>query len=189
MKNKKLIITLIALFIGIIGATSAAISAWLTDTQTTDETVFTVGDVTYNWSGALTTDTPIVPGQELVATGFALTNASTVTSELRVAITITSSLLEGDATELVLMTIGAGWVDGEDGYWYYTPSSNPVIPASGQVISILTSLKLDGSKVGNAHSGETFTISLSFQAKQAQYVTWTELGTANIDFSTGLAGA
>ena len=45
--------------------------------------------------------------------------------------------------------------------------------------------KLNGYTVGNEHSGKTVTITITFYAKQAEYVTWDELGTVN--FTTGLA--
>ena len=59
------------------------------------------------------------------------------------------------------------------------------IPAGNQELSVLTSLKLDGSKVGNDFRLLNLTIEMVFEAKQSDYVTWQQLGT--IHFSTELA--
>ena len=45
--------------------------------------------------------------------------------------------------------------------------------------------KLNGYVVGNDDSGKTIKITITFYAKQADYVTWAALG--SFDFTTGLA--
>ncbi|MFA7435342.1 MAG: hypothetical protein WC006_03135, partial [Bacilli bacterium] len=79
-----------------------------------------------------------------------------------------------------------GWEkhESETNAWYYKPSGNPVIPNSGQTITVLSTLKFDGSKVGNSFSNNVFTIKFIFEAKQAEHVTWSEL--AEYSFSSGL---
>ncbi|MDD4212271.1 MAG: hypothetical protein PHY42_02600 [Bacilli bacterium] len=187
-KIKKSIYLVIIMLLGVVGLTTYAVTAWLTDTDTSGPQTFTVGDVEFALSGAATTVTPVVPGQELVATKYTLTNASTVSTELRVKITIVTSYpsVDEDAKSLVLMTLGSNWGTETDGYYYYSVSSNPIIVAGTQALDFLTSLKLDGSKVGNPYTAATFTVTIMFEAKQADYVTWTELGSASIDFTTGI---
>ncbi|MFA6626947.1 MAG: hypothetical protein WCT17_00245 [Bacilli bacterium] len=189
-KIKKSIYLVIIMLLGVVGLTTYAVSAWLTDTDTTGPHTFLVGDIEYTWSGAKVTDTYVVPGQELVATAFTLTNASNVDSELRVKVTLTTTYPPAatNAKSLVTMVLGSNWGTEEtDGYYYYEASTDPVIAAGTQALVFLSSLKIDGSKVGNDYTGATFTLTLMFEAKQADYVTWAELGTASIDFETGLA--
>ncbi|MFA7131533.1 MAG: hypothetical protein WC167_06880, partial [Bacilli bacterium] len=84
--------------------------------------------------------------------------------------------------------------DVSDDYYYYRGDISPVtedevekykIPANNQELSVLTSLKLDGSKVGNDFRLLELTIEMVFEAKQSDFVTWQQLGTIN--FTTGLA--
>ena len=49
MKKGKFTI-LIILLLAMIGLTSGFIAAWLTDTKTTPQTTFTVGDVEFTWN-------------------------------------------------------------------------------------------------------------------------------------------
>ncbi len=190
LKIKKSVYLVIILLLGVIGFTTYAVTAWLTDTDTTGPSTFTVGDVEYTWGGALTSSTAVVPGEELVTTTFTLTNSSTVSSELRFKITavVDYPSANTDALDKLLITLGSNWVKDGDYYYYKVGDpADPVIVAGTQVLNVITNLKLDGSKVGNAYTGATFSITLMFEAKQAQYVTWTQLGTAGINFSTGLA--
>ncbi len=46
---------------------------------------------------------------------------------------------------------------------------------------------LNGWTVGNEYKNAEFKVTLVFEAKQEEYVTWEQLGTAEIDFTTGLA--
>ena len=193
MKSKKLII-LAVLIICMIGITSGLIIAWLTDTKTTPSTEFTVGKVSYEWAGELTENQPVVPGQQLIKTTYKLTNSSTVESELRVKIIITYKQDDEhpavDGTHLFAtkpIALAAGWTLDADGYYYYGTKALPTsVPAGGGEVDVLNSLILDGSQVGKNFSEINFSFSLIFEAKQKEYVTWEQLGTANIDFGTGL---
>jgi hypothetical protein len=195
---------MIGLFLIVLAAlvliTTYTISAWLTDTKTTGKTTFTIGQVVYTWSGSLKEfdeNEHIVPGQELVDEPFALTNASTVSSELRFKFTstINADPVITDAREYLLTAFDEDWYyNTSDDYYYYRGDISPVtedevekykIPANDQELSVLTSLKLDGSKVGNDFRLLNLTIEMVFEAKQSDYVTWQQLGT--IHFSTGLA--
>lgn len=189
MNKKRIWILLMALAVTL-GLITGGVLAWLTDTKTTPEKTFTVGDVTYIWTEGVITSDNVVPGQNLITTAFNLMNTSNVESELRLLIHIT--YLEGaiptDASNLVEYTLASGWVlETTDGYYYYRPGVEvdgkyPIAPATK--VDVLSELSLDGSLVGNSFSGKVFTIKIIFEAKQANYVTWAQLGTIN--FETGL---
>lgn len=62
MGKKKFIAILTLLFLAIAALTANLIVAWLTDTATTGPTDFTLGDVSFEWSGAVSTNY-VVPGR------------------------------------------------------------------------------------------------------------------------------
>jgi hypothetical protein len=98
----------------------------------------------------------------------------------------------------LLGTISTGWFyDSDDEIWYYVGNAQNVtkdkvgsdaseeykyIISSSQTnpISFIESLKYDGEIVDNTWSNQTVTINIVFEAKQANYVTWSELGTYSI---------
>ena len=193
MKNKKLFLLITGIVI-LLGVATGGIIAWLTDTDTTAEKTFTVGQVVYTWTeGAFETD-PVVPGQQLVASNYKLTNASTVDSELRVSVSITyegtdldAEPIDGDALDEGLFlnfALANGWELDDEFYYYEVAEDESVIVAGTQVIDVLTSLVLDGSKVGNNFRNAVFTITLTFEAKQADYVIWAQLG--SVSFELGI---
>ena len=199
MKNKKIVFLSLGLLL-IVTTLVISISAWLTDVDETPDTTFTIGDVEYTIVGDFIADGIVVPGQELIDGNLSLTNSSTVTSELRVRVIVTrkegladaavvadlSSILTTDGSSGGNFVFAPGWEKhlSETNAWYYKPSGNPVIPNSGQSITVLSTLKFDGSKVGNSFSNNVFTIKFIFEAKQAEHVTWSELATYS--FSSGL---
>ncbi len=75
MGKKKFIAILTLLFLAIAALTANLIVAWLTDTATTGPTDFTLGDVSFEWSGAVSTNY-VVPGENVVTTPYKLTNTS-----------------------------------------------------------------------------------------------------------------
>lgn len=186
MKSKKIWILIIGLAISV-GLITGGILAWLTDTKTTPQQTFTVGEVTYEWTAGNFVSSPVVPGQNIIATPYKLTNTSNIESELRVAISITYGE-DNDATDLVVYTLDSNWVLETDGFYYYqagepVDGKYPVAPQTD--VDVITGLMLDGALVGNTFSNVEFTVSMTFHAKQANYVTWAQLG--SINFSTGLA--
>lgn len=186
MKNKKLALLILALIVTISLATTGIV-AWLTDSKTTPSVTLKVGEVEYEWVGGTIKKTPVVPGESILATSYALENKSTVTSELRMRISV--SLDDLDKLEDLQITIASGWVlDEEDGYYYYRvprPTDNKYpIPAENQNILVIEEIILRGDKVGNDKADKTYTITVTFEAKQNDYVAWADLGT--IDFETGL---
>lgn len=200
MKKSTKVILLSSLLLIFVGLTVTFIASWLTDTSETDEVTFKVGNVTFAWSGEMIPAEdndiliPIVPGQNLVKTTFNLNNSSTVSTELRVKIIVTSVFLGGDATDYVLLTLGTGWVN-DNGYWYYRGTDTSQISEDGvtkykiastiKTITVLPGVALNGNNVGNTFKDDIFTIQLLFEAKQSDYVTWEYLGTTNIDFNKG----
>lgn len=213
MKNKKIIYLSLGLLL-IVATLVVSISAWLTDTKTTNSTTFTVGQVKYTITGGfIATDDPVVPGDQLLTTGsFTFTNQSTVDSELRVQIGLKLTSTEhtdidvANATPTLLSTYfttgahGAGFVNPtgwvyldttsggyELGYWYYETGGSRVLAPntiSFPEYSFISSLMFDGLKVGNSFATDKFEIILTIQAKQADHVLWSDLATYS--FSTGL---
>lgn len=187
MKKGKFTI-LIILLLAMIGLTSGFIAAWLTDTKTTPQTTFTVGDVEFTWNGAtIPTTAPIVPGQNLIATPYYLANTSTVDSELRVQIIATYTLAGETESEDAIhlfsnLSLMSGWnYDSDDLKWYYSSTIAP----TDTTVNVIDKLILDGWQVGNSFSKAELKIQFVFEAKQKDYVTWEELGTAGFNFTTG----
>jgi hypothetical protein len=177
--------------------------AWLTSSGSKNST-YTVGNVTYTFGGDfLANNTIIVPGQELLSSSITTNNSSTVASNVRVKIAITidstnvtlSTSASGTATDAAsLVKVGfnsTDWVLDTDGCLYYKgkDSTTGKVAAntalSSEAQTIITSIVLNGATVGNAYAGKGVSISISLQAKQADYVTWDDLATIN--FETGLA--
>jgi len=196
MKKSKLIILIVSLVVVLSAATYGITSAWLTDTDNASET-FTMGDISYTLSGALIANTdPIVPGQDLVGTNFVVTNASTVASQLRIQITYTT-VSGGTPTTGVIYTgleRGNGIITDistlawtySDNYWYLGITANDTIPVNTTAYTMFTSLEYNGALIGNDYATEGgLVITITFQAKQDEYVEWADMG--SINFSTGLA--
>lgn len=195
MKKQRIII-LIVLILALVAVTTTLITAWLTDSkEAPGSTTFTVGDIEFTWNGALTTQTPVVPGQELIGTAYSLVNASTVTSHIRVIVEISATRgsgegqeeLEDPASYFVSTALASGWVYNEDdGMWYYAtvdddeliPTTIPAASAQDVPIPVLSSLKLNGAVADSNISNYVYEITFTFQAKQAQYVHWEDLGAA-----------
>lgn len=186
MKKNKIWILILALA-GALGIVTGGILAWLTDTQTTPAQTFTVGEVSYTWTSGSFALSPVVPGQNIIATPYNLINTSNVDSELRMDITITYGAAM-DATNLVIYTLDNNWELEGDGFFYYRAGTEvdgkyPIAPFTN--IDVITGLSLDGSLVGNDFSNVEFTVTMTFYAKQSDFVTWAQLG--SINFTTGLS--
>lgn len=187
-KSVYILIILIALLI--VSGVSTTL-AWLTDTSSSEQT-FTMGSVSYTLNFTKTEDV-IVPGQNLLDT-FSITNNSNVDSHIRFSITI-DDLNESSTLDT---TLGAESTDSpiiyklsensgisyEDGYFYYGSKSSPTDITTSLVITPLSSLSFNGEVVGNDYSNHEFRVTIVLQAKQAEYVTWNDLG--SISFETGI---
>lgn len=201
MKRKNIIVLLSLGLLFITTTLVFVISAWLTDTATTGDTTFQIGKVKYTLTGEWTDKQLVVPGDNLIKTNFTLTNSSTVGSELRIIITLKINDSEGEnQSELFNIIkpvsdnfpVAAGW-EYDAGYWYYqgdgaiNETSKWVIPNSYNIaipIFDINGLIINGAKVGNDYAGKELKISITFQAKQSDHVTWEQMG--EINFITGL---
>ncbi|HEY8445131.1 MAG TPA: hypothetical protein VIK94_03260 [Bacilli bacterium] len=175
MKRKVFVGLLIVLLFLIITLTTKTIKAWLTDTKTTEEISFTLGKVEYTWYGEVTSS-PVVPGENIITTPYQLQNLSSIPTELRLKLFFDSS--SNDVSHLFdQITLSNHWVLNDDGYYYF----QNVITPENQEIRVLENLVLDGKVVNNDYSGSEISIRVLFEAKQAEYVSWEQLGTANIN--------
>jgi hypothetical protein len=199
--NKKLIVVLMISLIALIGASVGVTYAWLTSTG--NKTIeYTVGDVSYTITGKVDASTIIVPGQNLTSS-FEIKNNSNVYTNLRVSV---STSMQGwtigkagtaqtpNTTDHILVAANAeGWelvTENNVMYFYYGQKEDSVAkiedlaPYKAPPTFPFSEFKLNGYKVGNEYSGKTITITITFYAKQADYVTWDELG--SFSFETGL---
>lgn len=182
MKKGKIIILLGALLLVVASGLGLAIRAWLTDEKETGPKEITVGDVKFIWVGDIVNTGVIVPGQELVTTEFKLANQSNVSTQLRVRIEVTYGQTSTDGFDLVDFVFSGTWTKVGD-YYYYNDRSGVISPETEEVLFI-SSIKLNGGKVGNTFANEKFNFKFTFQAKQSDYVNWDDMG--SIDFTTGL---
>jgi hypothetical protein len=200
--NKKLILVLIISLIALLGASVGVTYAWLTSTGS-DTIEYTVGDVSYTITAKVDASTIIVPGQNLTSS-FEIKNNSNVYTNLRVSV---STSMQGwtigkagtaeqpNTTDHILVAINAeGWelvTENNVMYFYYGQKADSGVagkedlaPNTAPTTFPFSEFKLNGYKVGNEYSGKTITITITFYAKQADYVTWENLG--SFSFETGL---
>jgi hypothetical protein len=200
--NKKLIVVLMISLIALLGASVGVTYAWLTSTGS-DTIEYTVGDVSYTITGKVDASTVIVPGQNLTSS-FEIKNNSNVYTNLRVSV---STSMQGwtigkagtaqtpNTTDHILVAANAeGWelvTENNVMYFYYGQKADSglagkedLAPSTSPDAFPFSEFKLNGYKVGNEYSGKTITITITFYAKQADYVTWDELG--SFSFETGL---
>ena len=198
MKNRKNLL-LVVLLLLVVAVATASTYAWLTATATSGDLSYTVGDVSYSVSSSLSKTGTVVPGQPLG--NFTITNSSNVVTNVRVKFTVTVSNVQNGAStdwsvgtdntkdELLLSQTSTKWVlvqDGSNYYYYYggvgssTSTGNEDIAAGTATLdAIFDTLAINGKLVGNDYSGATVKITITFQAKQAEYVDWSELGSIN----------
>lgn len=205
MKNRKNLL-LVVLLLVVVAVATASTYAWLTDTGSADAISYTVGDVSYTIEKTnAPAGTYVVPGQSLGKV--VIVNKSNVLTNIRVklGVTVTGaatgantdwSVGNAAATDEVLLTqpTGSKWVLSGD-YFYYGGVGSAategdediaIAAANGTTLDeLIKSLVLNGALVGNDYSGATVTITVTFEAKQAEYVDWSSMG--SIDFSTGIA--
>lgn len=200
--NKKLIVVLMICLIALLGASVGVTYAWLTSTGS-DTIEYTVGDVSYTITGEVDDSTVIVPGQNLTSS-FEIENKSNVYTNLRVSV---STSMEGwtigeagttdapNTTDHILVAVNSeGWelvTENNVMYFYYGQKADSGVagkedlaPSTAPNAFPFSEFKLNGYKVGNEYSGNTITITITFYAKQADYVTWEALG--SFSFETGL---
>ena len=208
MKKRSLIILLVAVLVGLVVIGAGTTYAWLTQE---DENVITyeVGEINYGITLEGQVPNLVVPGQPLTPT-FTITNNSNIDTNLRALVSIKSykdsenndlnwtiGTSDEDHIKFELGSVqdGKDWVinaaDVNDKYLYFgaadmdnTSTEDTIDAGNNAITNLFNSLTINGLKVGNEAMGATVVISVKFEVKQADYVTWTEMGT--IDFSTGL---
>ena len=200
--NKKLIVFLVVCIVVLLGTATGITFAWLTSTGS-GTIEYTVGDVSYTVTGEVAQNTTIVPGQNL-ENSFKITNNSNVATNLRVSISVDvagwtiGEVGTQDAPNvtdhIVVSANTTGWelvTENNVMYFYYGSKNSTNDGAEDLAAGVspttfpFSEFKLNGYVVGNADSGKTIKITITFYAKQADYVTWAELG--SFDFTTGLA--
>lgn len=200
--NKKLIVFLVVCIVVLLGTATGITFAWLTSTGS-GTIEYTVGDVSYTVTGQVAQNTTIVPGQNL-ENSFQITNNSNVATNLRVSISVDvagwtiGEVGTQDAPNvtdhIVVSANTTGWelvTENNVMYFYYGSKNSTNDGAEDLAAGVspttfpFSEFKLNGYVVGNDDSGKTIKITITFYAKQADYVTWAELG--SFDFTTGLA--
>lgn len=209
MKNKKNLLLVILLLV-VVAVASASTFAWLTDTDTAGSIDYTVGEVSYEISKLNAAESAIVPGQVLGSVS--IINKSNVLTNLRISLSVTvSGVAEGvnknwsvgadaENDEILLKSAidTSIWVfDSTTNYYYYgqvgsatTTGAEDIAVAEEegtQLTALLDTMTLNGGLIGNEYAGATITVVVTFEAKQADYVEWSEMG--NIDFTTGIKKA
>lgn len=203
MKKRVTMLTLFIIVVALCIFTQGTF-AWFTDT-TYNQRIFEIGDIKYIYSDTLVNTglhQLVVPGETLISNenqSLFLTNQSNIDTNLRVKIkysfkmrdsqTITdgvySNLPNDPLNNFMSVQMVPQWsYNTTDTCWYYQYNSSEIIPASPTeniVIPLITAISFDGNKVTNDQNGATFTITMVFQAKQANFVDWATIGTAEID--------
>ena len=195
--NKKIILGLSVLLVALFALIGGASYAWLTSQGDAESNTYTVGKVSYTVTYNETTGY-VVPGQSLVS-DITLVNNSNIATHLRVVLTVTVkdssnnniswSVGSDAAANQILMqdTVTADWTLEDDGKLYYGSKDSPSNIASGEQVELnFSGLVLNGALVGNDHSDYKVTVTVKYQAKQADVVKWEDLASDTFDFSTGL---
>ena len=210
MKKRSLIILLVAVLVGLVVIGAGTTYAWLTQEAEQDIT-YKVGEINYGITLEGEVPNLVVPGQPLTPT-FAITNNSNINTNLRALVSIKSCKDSGGTDlnwtigtsdenhikfELGTVQDGKGWVvntaDVNDKYLYFgaadmdnTSTEDTIAAGNNTITNLFNSLTINGLKVGNEAMGATIVLSVKFEVKQADYVTWTKMADFNIDFKTGL---
>jgi len=201
MLKKK--ISTIATFI-VAGAllAGAGTYAWFTQQESAANLTFTAGEVNYEVE-EVTSSATVVPGGYVLEDALQVDNKSTITTNVRFQITCTVDGLACNVgpenTDQIKITLPSNpaVVENEDGWFYYLAkdagdASDDVAiatPSTGDTLTLIPDegLQINGAVVGNDYMNKAITITITFQAKQADHLTWADAASTSIDFETGLA--
>ena len=193
---KRLILPIILVILLLI-STLTVTYAWFIEVKRTSSVYFKVGEIEYVYHDQdddFIDGKIIVPGMDLIKEkcSFSIYNKSTISSELRVLITVSYKIngksyrhVLGNPNEVNLiyeMALDGSrvqWEYGDNGFWYFQESDTSTIlpyvePNTERKIEILKSLKLNGDYFGNEVSAKNVVIEFTFQAKQSSYAGWTD---------------
>lgn len=183
--NKKVIfglsLVLVALFAIIAGSTFA----WLTDKGESDKITYTVGEVDYEITVTPAASNKVVPGDTIAPT-FNIENKSNVATNLRIQLTIEGAsgmtIGEEDTNHLIL-TLNANWIKDGNYYYYKSNDKDTGSIALDEVISSpISSLVINGEKVGNEFATKTINIKVLWEVKQAAHVDWDAAGLTFVQY-------
>ena len=134
----------------------------------------------------------IVPGEELIKTGetIYITNKSSISSQVRIKISVQVNsdvyYVDDNNTNEIIATISDEWIfSSTDECWYYG-GEEVIVEAVTDInpsvdIDILSAIKLNGNYFGNAVSSQNVVITITYQAKQAEYVDWLNIGEFSVN--------
>jgi hypothetical protein len=151
----------------------------------------------------VTSNATVVPGDYVLEDALQVVNKSTIKTNVRFQITCTVDGLAcnvgPDNTDQIKITLPSNpaVVEDPDGWFYYLAkdagdASDDVAIATSSTEDTLTlipdeGLQINGAVVGNDYMNKAITITITFQAKQADHLTWADAASTSIDFETGLA--
>ena len=192
MKRKLTLVLSGFTFLLTLTALITVLYAYYFDLEATEPIEFVVGEVSFLYQGDLK-ENLVVPGENLATTPVSLSNQSSISTELRMKIEVTSSVLGlMSIDDIFIHDLNTAWVLDVDGYYYYRGPETDTsevgkykILTTTTSIQVITAIELDGYVIRNEHDGQTITVKFTFQAKQADYVNWATLGSQNYDFTTG----
>lgn len=195
--KKKTMLILSYILVAFFAIASGVTFAWITQEGKLDEFQYNVGEIKYSIvkEGGISSGTVIVPGDDLGTV--TITNNSNIKTNLRIQITVTATK-EGssqiwtvgvddpeNSSDQILITKDSNWIVS-DGYLYYKSAtdSEGVIAPKDPVDAPYSKMYLNGKVVINDHQNTNLKFNIKFQAKQADHVTWQDLGT--ITWSKGI---
>ena len=199
-KQSTILLLLTALFILVVSIATITY-AWFVEVKRTGAVYFKTGEVVYLitddcFKNKLIDDQIIVPGQDLVENDpIYILNESTLSSNLRVRGYVTINGVKYDlnnsSTDEIIEVFDALWeYDTTSKCWYAKENNTEktfdavTVSSTGknnETINLITSIKLNGNKIGNAVESKDVSITLMFQGKQANYAEWVDLGELTIN--------
>lgn len=131
----------------------------------------------------------IVPGDELINSPNVvnIVNKSTISSCLRLIIRIKIDDITyylSDVDNEIIGVMSNGWTyDTTDECWYYLGVNGSISPPTDidnpTKINILESLRINGNYFGNSIASKNVEVTIIFQAKQHDFVSWQNIGELN----------
>ena len=171
--------------------------AWFA-TGTTKHQYLTSGKINYLLSGNLISvnEEVVLPGTELIENDLTIENFSNIRTQLRISIRYdyydSNGILHSDimydsnnSSSVLEVTMDEIWIKGNsDDYYYYNGESGVLNARSSSndenVLSLISSLKYKGASTKIQNSGKTVSVTILIEGKQADYVTWQQLGELSI---------